>query len=113
MLLRYNEIKKENTMKNSVHEKNIHDDNLGLISPFQQKILESFNLDKEIFALELKDPATNKVYIFDRWILTNGEKDLYQYMRDKNISMDELEKKYLQMDQKNSIYDVNKEGTGI
>jgi len=45
-------------MKQSIFKKTIQDETLGQISPYQKAILESYNLDENIFALKLIDPAT-------------------------------------------------------
>jgi len=100
-------------MQNSIYKEDIVDENLGAISPFQKKILESYNLDKKIFGLRLKDHGTGKTFIFDRWSSTDGEENVYDYMKDKNLNMAALEKKYLEMNELNSIYDASKEGSGI
>jgi len=96
-------------MKQSIFKKTIQDKTLGQISPYQKAILESYNLDKDIFALKLTDPATGKVHWFSKWVSPTHESTVYEYMKKKNLSIEDLEKMHIRIQSSNSIYDPKKE----
>ena len=99
----------------SIHKLSIYNAPIGrYISPVQEKILDSYKLEKGIFTLTLQDEVTKEIYSFPRWESTD-ELDItvFDYMKRKNLTIDELERQHKKIMKVNQNYDVNLEKTGF
>jgi len=91
----------------SIHKLSIYNAPIGrYISPVQEKILDSYKLEEGIFTLTLQDEVTKEIYSFPRWESTD-ESDItvYDYMKNKNVTIEELEVQYQKMIKTNQKYD--------
>ena len=102
-------------MQNSIHKQTIYDQRIGRkISPFQKNILDSYKLEKETFVLTLQDSITKEIHTFPRWESDNKEDvTVYDYMKNKNISIEELENQHKKILKANQKYDTSLEHTGV
>ena len=102
-------------MENSIHKQNIYDQRIGRkISLFQKNILDSYKLENETFVLSLQDSVTKEIHTFPRWESDNEEDiTVYDYMKNKNISIEELEDQHKKILKANQKYDVSLEYAGI
>ena len=102
-------------MINSTHKQNIYSEELGrYISAYQKKILESYKLDDSTFVLTLQDSVTKEIHTFSKWESAKKEDiTVYDYMKNKNISIVELEIQHQKMIQANQNYDASLEYTGV
>lgn len=99
----------------SIHKLSIYNAPIGrYISPVQEKILDSYKLEEGIFTLTLQDEVTKEIYSFPRWESTD-ELDItvFDYMKRKNLTIDELERQHKKIMKVNQNYDVNLEKTGF
>jgi hypothetical protein len=101
-------------MQKSIYEKSLMDLNLEcLISPFQKKILDAFNLNDNVVGLAIVDPVTTEKILIGKWGTPNKEESVYDYMKRSNLNIDELELRRREIDTAGSIYDPRKEATGL
>lgn len=102
-------------MTDSIHKQNIYSEELGrYITPYQKKILESYKLDDSTFVLTLQDSVTKEIHTFPKWESAKKEDiTVYDYMKNKNISIDKLEIQHQKMIKANQKYDVSLEYAGV
>lgn len=102
-------------MTNSIHQQNIYDVSLERkVSPFQKKILDSYKLENETFVLTLSDSTTKDMYTFPRWESeNNSDITVYDYIRRRQITIEDLENEYRKNMKANQKYDESLERTGL
>jgi len=100
-------------VSSSIFKQDIKDSKLGMISMYQKVILDTYNLDEKIFSLNLLDKQTGREYVFGSWSSVNSEDTVYEYMENRNISIEELEMQHNKRMDRHKIYNPTLEKNGI